>query len=179
MDKVIDLTPYRIKVQFGEALRRPEADEYLRGFGFEMPEYKLGAEFKAKLDGFAVWYTHSGWSSAWLSPDTNRYIAHARYGFGLEHLEEALNTVYAQNQPTAPSIPGILSSIYDSMVELGVEIDNHHTDLYVPVTPQTEDVVARYKWIKQVKRFRPSDGTKGEWFEIPFAYTPAWQERGL
>ncbi len=66
-------------------------------------------------------------------------------------------------------------SIYKDMLAAGVEIDNHETDLYAKVTPESERIVAAYEYSHIVTRFRSAiDGSY--WFDIPFAYTPAWPD---
>jgi hypothetical protein len=64
-------------------------------------------------------------------------------------------------------------SIYRKMLVAGVEIDNHETDLYVPVTDVTTAILNDYHYRSNVKPFRSNiDGT--QWYDIPFAYDPAW-----
>src|SRR5688572_29388364 len=66
--------------------------------------------------------------------------------------------------------------IYEQMLAAGVETGNHASDLYVPVTPTSIELVARYEFKRNVKIFRNNiDGTR--WYDIPFAYTPYWEER--
>jgi len=64
-------------------------------------------------------------------------------------------------------------NIYREMVEAGIEIDHHETDLYVPVTKTTRSIVAHYPHRSNVSTFVSQiDGRN--WFDIPFAYVPAW-----
>ena len=71
-----------------------------------------------------------------------------------------------------------ITDIYTAMLASGVEIDHHCTDLYVPVNEVTTAIVDRYEFKCNVTKFRSAiDGTP--WYDIPFAYTPAWKERGL
>jgi len=63
--------------------------------------------------------------------------------------------------------------IYDQVVALGVEIDHHESDLYIPVTPETQALIRSYPHRKNVKRFRSNIDGK-TWFDIPFAYAPFW-----
>lgn len=57
------------------------------------------------------------------------------------------------------------------------EIDHYRADLYLKVTPVSVALVGRYPYKGNVTTFR--DQIDGEqWFDIPFAYAPAW-EKGL
>lgn len=55
------------------------------------------------------------------------------------------------------------------------DIDHHETDLYLKVSEASSALVAAYDFRGNVEKFRsPLDGCL--WFDIPFAYTPAWIE---
>ena len=56
------------------------------------------------------------------------------------------------------------------------DIDNHETDLYLKYSKESAALVKDYEYRGIVETFRsPIDGCL--WFDIPFAYTPAWIER--
>jgi hypothetical protein len=66
-----------------------------------------------------------------------------------------------------------MPSLYEQMKAAGVEIDHHESDLYVPVNPTTRLIISDYKYKSNVETFRSQiDGTY--WYDIPFAYDPAW-----
>lgn len=65
-------------------------------------------------------------------------------------------------------------SIYEDMKNLGVEIDHHESDLYVPVTDETRAIVAEYEFKTNVTTF-VSQIDKKLWYDIPFAYLPYWE----
>ena len=67
-------------------------------------------------------------------------------------------------------------TIYDQMKAAGVQISNHESDLYVPVTPETTAIVNGYAFKSNVTRFT-SNIDKKQWYDIPFAYAPWWSER--
>ncbi len=69
-------------------------------------------------------------------------------------------------------------SIYEDMKALGVEIDNHESDLYVPVTEETTAIVKAYEFKTNVTRFTNQIDHK-PWYDIPFAYKPYWTARGM
>lgn len=56
------------------------------------------------------------------------------------------------------------------------DIDHHETDLYLKVSEASSALVASYDFRGNVEKFRsPLDGCL--WFDVPFAYTPAWIEK--
>lgn len=65
-------------------------------------------------------------------------------------------------------------NIYKAALELGVEIDNHESDLYIPVTTETRNLVHMYEYRQNVTVFTSQIDGK-PWFDIPFAYEPWWQ----
>ena len=68
-------------------------------------------------------------------------------------------------------------TIYDKAKELGIPMDNHESDLYLPVNDKTRILVNNYvakggsatTFISQVDNKR--------WYDIPFAYLPWWEKR--
>jgi hypothetical protein len=86
-----------------------------------------------------------------------------------------------------------IENIYEEAKKLGVTIDHHESDLYIPVTPETRALIARYKSRSNVTWFnemtmpdkRPcalcgkvSNKQKfiRAWYDIPFAYQPFWDK---
>lgn len=67
-------------------------------------------------------------------------------------------------------------SIYKQMIEAGVEISNHSSDLYVPVNDVTRAIVADYEFANNVTTFRSNVDGK-QWYDIPFAFEPYWDLR--
>ena len=62
-------------------------------------------------------------------------------------------------------------TIYEKMVEAGVKIENHCSDLYVPKNETTDEIVADYEFPAMVSVFR--DNIDHElWYDIHFAYDP-------
>jgi hypothetical protein len=69
-------------------------------------------------------------------------------------------------------------NIYQEMIDLGVQIDHHESDLYVPVTPETTKLVNEYEFKSNVNRFVSNIDNK-TWYDIPFAYSPFWEKKSL
>lgn len=66
-------------------------------------------------------------------------------------------------------------TIYQQVIEQGIEHDSHQSDLYIPVNGITYDLVTDYEHSCNVTKFiSQKDGQP--WYEIPFAYDPWWQE---
>lgn len=53
-------------------------------------------------------------------------------------------------------------------------ISHWQSDLYCKVTPQSQRLIKRYRYESMVTVFESSDHTL--WYDIPFAYTPYWEE---
>ena len=70
----------------------------------------------------------------------------------------------------------MFSAIYDKVIELGIIHDHHESDLYIPVNEQTKNLVKAFEYSTMVETFKSQiDGSF--WYNIPFAYTPWWEER--
>jgi len=66
-------------------------------------------------------------------------------------------------------------SLYQDLKNAGVELDNHESDLYALVTPESEKIIAKYPE-RRAKKFKSEKDGK-VWFDIPFAYEPFWIEK--
>lgn len=67
------------------------------------------------------------------------------------------------------------SDLYDQLVAIGAEIDNHESDLYVKATPEAVALV-KASTSKSWAYFRSEvDGTS--WIDVPFYYSPFWRAR--
>jgi hypothetical protein len=69
-----------------------------------------------------------------------------------------------------------MKSIYQEMKDLGVQINNHYSDLYVPVTEETTRIVNTHRAKgHRVTKFI-CNITHTPWYDIPFAFEPYWQK---
>ena len=67
----------------------------------------------------------------------------------------------------------MLKDICATIQQLGLEHDSHESDLYVRCVPGVTDLIKESGW--RYRYFR--DAEKGElWVEVPFAYTPFWED---
>lgn len=64
--------------------------------------------------------------------------------------------------------------IYEQLVNAGVPLDHHESDLYALVTPASSQIVSQYGCKRAVTRFISQiDGKL--WYDIPFEYLPFWE----
>lgn len=64
-------------------------------------------------------------------------------------------------------------TIYQKMQGAGAKIEHHESDMSVPYSETTKDIVSKYPDIKSTIFF----DDKGEkWYAIPFAYDPFWDK---
>lgn len=70
----------------------------------------------------------------------------------------------------------MFTDFYGKVVELGIKHDHHESDLYVPVNAQTKTMMNDYEYARLVTTFK-DQVTGNLWYDIPFAYTPWWEER--
>lgn len=65
-------------------------------------------------------------------------------------------------------------SIFDKMKVAGVEIGHHESDLYVPVTPLTREILRTHEFKSNATTFTSQIPPHDRWYDIPFAYQPFW-----
>jgi len=68
-------------------------------------------------------------------------------------------------------------SIYEQVQRLNIPIKHRGFDLHIPITPETQRLIDKYIFKNNVTIFTSPDGKK--WFDIPFAYEPAWVDENL
>jgi len=68
--------------------------------------------------------------------------------------------------------------IYQELLDAGVKLDHHESDLYAEKTPVSERIVRDYQFKSNVKVFRDQI-EHNLWYDIPFAYSPFWAKRGM
>lgn len=69
-------------------------------------------------------------------------------------------------------------TIYEQMVEAGVETDSHESDLYVLSCEASRRILALAPAeIRKTARVFVSEKDGRTWIDIPFAYDPFWKQR--
>jgi hypothetical protein len=66
-------------------------------------------------------------------------------------------------------------SLYQDLVEAGVEVSNWQSDLYFPITPQTTGILRRHPEQRKIRTMFTSGVTGKRTYEVPFAYDPFWE----
>lgn len=72
--------------------------------------------------------------------------------------------------------PVTSATIYAECQLRNIPCHNHESDLYIPVTAETTELCKHFghrpeKFINQVEG--------GLWYDVPFAYAPWWEARGV
>jgi hypothetical protein len=70
----------------------------------------------------------------------------------------------------------MFNNLWERVKAAGIPFDSHATDLYIPVTEETRKLIADYEHKSIVTTF-VSNIDKKLWFDIPFAYIPAWEAK--
>lgn len=68
-------------------------------------------------------------------------------------------------------------SLYKELVAAGVEVSNHESDLYVPITPETTAILDRFPLQKGNATTFKSNTDGAMMFDVPFAFDPAWEKK--
>jgi len=65
-------------------------------------------------------------------------------------------------------------SLYTDLIEAGIPVANHYSDLYFPVTEQTRELVKKHK-VRADKFKNQVEG--GFWYDVFGAFDPYWEGR--
>lgn len=68
-------------------------------------------------------------------------------------------------------------SLYAELIAAGVEIANHESDLYYPVTPETTAILQRHPLERQCTTTFIHQLHGQRWYDTAFAYVPWWESR--
>lgn len=69
-------------------------------------------------------------------------------------------------------------SLYQQVERLGLEMESHESDLHLKCTGESAALIAGYRHRANVRTFTSSiDGRS--WYDIPFAFDPFWEARGM
>lgn len=66
-------------------------------------------------------------------------------------------------------------TLYTDLIEAGIEVSNHESDLYFHVTPESTEILKRYPnlW----RTWFTSNIDKRHMYDVAFAYDPFWERR--
>lgn len=71
-------------------------------------------------------------------------------------------------------------TLYEQLVEKGIPVDNHCSDLYFKATTESLEILKNYNNRRSTHMFSTAftSNIDGElWIEVPFAYDPWWIAR--
>lgn len=69
-----------------------------------------------------------------------------------------------------------MKTLYQIVLENGIEHCNHCSDLYLPVNDKTRKLILEYKYKQNVTIFI-SRIDKKLWYDVPFAYDIYWKKK--
>ena len=67
-------------------------------------------------------------------------------------------------------------TLFDEIKSAGIPFASHESDLYIPITHQTRAIIERYQFKNNVSTFT-NQVEGGQWYDVPFAYTPFWETK--
>jgi hypothetical protein len=120
----------------------------------------------------------------WWNQDTGYSICPECFTRNIEHEKTALHNDDAlAHELFSYGVPGIHHSI-DEMPQLfyhvlacRVKYASHATDLYLPATDQVRAILKQYPTHDANKTEFTNQVEGGTWYDIPFAYLPAWEAK--
>jgi hypothetical protein len=66
--------------------------------------------------------------------------------------------------------------IFEIVKSEGIDYSNHESDLYIPVTERTKELIKDYEFKTNVTTFVSNIDQK-LWYDVPFAYLPYWHSK--
>lgn len=66
-------------------------------------------------------------------------------------------------------------SLYTELVEAGIDINSHESDLYFPVSKESTAILDRHPELTWSTFIHQATGIS--WYDVPFMYEPWWRER--
>ena len=69
------------------------------------------------------------------------------------------------------------STIYQECQKRGIPCRNHESDLYIPMTDETTQLLVDYD-DKITATIFTNQIEGGWWYDVPFAFDPFWEQKG-
>jgi len=75
-----------------------------------------------------------------------------------------------------------MSTLYQQLLDAGVSVDHHESDLYCAVTDASTKLIQEYYSVPERKSYKRAtvfvDAITGKpWYSVPFAYDPFWDKK--
>lgn len=120
----------------------------------------------------------------WWNQDTGYGICARCFTRNVEHEKTRLHNENAlADLCFAYGVPGIHHStedrptLFNHVLACRVKHSNHETDLYLPATDQVRAILKNYPLEDGNKTTFENQVEGGTWYDIPFAYLPAWEAK--
>lgn len=68
-------------------------------------------------------------------------------------------------------------SLYQRMIDAGVRVEGHYSDMYVPDTPQVREIIHTHDVRVHYTSFPSNVAPHEQWLDIPFAFMPYWEAK--
>ena len=72
-----------------------------------------------------------------------------------------------------------MKTIYERLIEAGIEVEGHESDMYVRVTKESMDIIGQWEVdtgaLRTVTFAAEPDGAR--YYDLPFQYTPYWDAK--
>ena len=60
-------------------------------------------------------------------------------------------------------------TLFETIKSKNIPFNNHCSDLYIPVTAETREIIAAYEFAGSVTVFQ-NQVEGGQWYDVPFAF---------
>ena len=70
-------------------------------------------------------------------------------------------------------------SIYAEMIQAGIEVDHHESDLYVKDCPTARAILANHGKRVDGHNVMPFKYGGSTWLDVPFEYQPFWDSKSV
>ena len=68
-------------------------------------------------------------------------------------------------------------SLYTDLIEAGIPVNNHYSDLYFAVTPETHAILRKHPLQCQNATVFASQIDGQRTYDVPFAFVPYWERK--
>jgi hypothetical protein len=66
-------------------------------------------------------------------------------------------------------------TIFEEILKLGIEYSNHYSDLCVPVTKDTTEILRKHGYTSPASLEFKNQSDGKWWYDVPFSYDPFWE----
>lgn len=117
----------------------------------------------------------------WFNQDTGYGICAKCFARVLEQEQKTLGLIDGLTEALKSyGRPGVhhsldeTPSLFHYVLTAGIPYASHETDLYIPANDRTRKILAEFPTCDANKTTFENQVEGGTWFDVPFAYLPAW-----